>query len=219
MSADDARSRAAAHEAFEQIALPFLPDVARFALSLARNRDDADDIVQETFLRAQRSWHTFQLDADPRRWLFTIARNVFLRSRERAQRQVATADDTELETLAAVNLHVGLQRDSAEDLLTRLDVQPALERAMADLSPEYRVAVALVDLEELSYEEAAAVAQVPIGTIRSRLYRGRRLLQESLVTQARDAGIIPLASRSSDESMPGISAAGGPARPTQPGAR
>jgi RNA polymerase sigma-70 factor (ECF subfamily) len=76
------------HERFEAEALPYIDDVYRFALSLTRDAADADDVVQETFLRAYRSWHTFQPGSDARRWLFTITRNVFLRSRERERRHV-----------------------------------------------------------------------------------------------------------------------------------
>ncbi|HWG52022.1 MAG TPA: sigma-70 family RNA polymerase sigma factor [Gemmatimonadaceae bacterium] len=177
---------------FTREALPWLDDVFRFALSMTRNAADADDVVQETFLRAYRSWHTYQSGSDCRKWLFTICRNVFLRSREREVHKVEYGgSDAELETLVAVRMSTPLIQAGEDDLFSRLDVGPAIRQAIARLPDVFRSAVQLVDVEEMSYEEAAAILVVPVGTIRSRLFRGRRLLQEMLITHARDAGIVP----------------------------
>lgn len=182
---------------FEREALPWLDDVYRFALSMSRNEPDADDIVQETFLRAYRSWHTFEAGSDCRKWLFTICRNVFLRSRERERRRVDHGgDDAQLETLAAVRLTATLREGGYDDLFAQLDLAPALDRAIGELPEVFRSAVVLVDVEGLSYEAAASILSVPIGTVRSRLFRGRRLLQEALMLHARDAGLL----RRADES-------------------
>jgi RNA polymerase sigma-70 factor (ECF subfamily) len=181
--------------AFERDVLACLPDVARFARSLARDPADADDLVQETFLRAYRAYHTFRPGADARRWLFAICRNVFLRQRERAARFVEADGDPELDALAAAVDHASAVRDSHGDaldrLLDRLDVGPAIERAIEELAAPFRLVVVLVDVEGQSYEEAAAVAGVPVGTVRSRLFRARRLLQARLLAHARDAGLGP----------------------------
>jgi len=177
---------------FEREALPWLDDVFRFALSMTRNQADADDVVQETFLRAYRSWHTYQPGSDCRKWLFTICRNVFLRSRERESNKVEYGgNDAELETLVAVRMSTPLIQAGDDDLFSRLDVGPAIRQAIARLPAVFRSAVQLVDVEEMSYEEAAAILTVPVGTIRSRLFRGRRLLQEMLINHARDAGLVP----------------------------
>ncbi len=175
--------------AFEQEVLRFLPDVVRFARSLARETADADDLVQETYLRAFRARHTFQPDAGTRQWLFTICRNVFLRTLERDKRLTQPEDEAELETLASVALHREARSGGYEDVFSRLDFGPALERAMAKLPEQFRVAFALVDIGDLSYAEAAESLGVPVGTVRSRLFRARRELQESLIDFARDAGI------------------------------
>ncbi|MFI5248901.1 MAG: sigma-70 family RNA polymerase sigma factor [Gemmatimonadales bacterium] len=173
---------------FEREALPWLDDVYRFALSLTRNEADADDIVQETYLRAYRSWHTFERGSDARRWLFTICRNAFLRTRERARHQVEL-EDGDVEAVASeVAEHTGASSGD-EQLLTRLDLGPALSDALARLAEPFRSAVTLVDVEDQSYEAAAEILGVPIGTVRSRLFRGRRLLQQMLTEYARDAGI------------------------------
>jgi RNA polymerase sigma-70 factor (ECF subfamily) len=172
---------------FEAEALPFLDDVYRFALSLTRDAADADDVVQETFLRAYRSWHTFQQGSDARRWLFTITRNVFLRSRERERRHV-DLEDGDLEALSSFAAQSDVMRDGADQILSRIDLGPALGRALAELDEPFKSTVLLVDLEDQSYEAASEILGIPIGTVRSRLFRGRRLLQEKLMTYARDAG-------------------------------
>jgi RNA polymerase sigma-70 factor, ECF subfamily len=179
--------------AFERDVLALLPDVARFARSLARDAADADDLTQETILQAYRGYHTFRAGSDVRRWLFTICRNAFLRGRRRDARLVETerGDEAELESYAAAFGHALAERRGEAQLLDRIDVGPAIRRAMDALPPAFRVAVALVDVEGLSYEEVAAVEGVPIGTVRSRLFRVRRLLQERLLEHARDAGLAP----------------------------
>src|ERR1043165_10187706 len=99
-----------AESAFELEALPWIDDVYRFALSLTRDESDADDVVQDTFLRAFRSWHTYLPGSDCRRWLFTICRNVFLRSRERA-RPMVELDAPEVDAMAVRSLHSNAGRD------------------------------------------------------------------------------------------------------------
>jgi RNA polymerase sigma-70 factor, ECF subfamily len=184
---------------FEREALPWLDDVYRFALSLTRNEADADDVVQETYLRAYRSWHTFERGSDARRWLFTICRNAFLRTRERARHQVEL-EDGDVESVA----HNVSQADGTvtgdERLLTRLDLAPALSGALDRLQEPFRSAVLLVDVEDQSYEAASEILGVPIGTVRSRLFRGRRLLQSMLANYAHDAGFATAKPRQSDAS-------------------
>lgn len=183
---------------FEREALPWLDDVHRFALAMTRDAADADDVVQETYLRAYRSWHTFEPGSDCRRWLFAICRNVFLRTRERERRHV-DVEDAELESLAAAALHASIRQGGYDDMWTRIDLGPAIAQAIADLPDVFRSAVTLVDVEGESYDTAAEILGVPVGTVRSRLFRGRRLLQEALVVYARDAGLIPADNDSSTE--------------------
>jgi RNA polymerase sigma-70 factor (ECF subfamily) len=176
---------------FERDALTCLPDVARFARSLTRHESAADDLVQETFLRAYRGYASFQQGADMRRWLFSICHHAFLRIEEREQRMVLSSDggDAELETMGAVMSHVAAQRTGLDAYVCSIDIGPAIRVAIEQLAAPYRLAVTLVDVEGLSYEEAAAVAEVPVGTIRSRLFRARRLLQDQLFEYARDLGV------------------------------
>jgi RNA polymerase sigma-70 factor, ECF subfamily len=180
---------------FEREALPWLDDVYRFARSMTHDEADADDLVQETYLRAYRAWETFEPGSDCRRWLFTICRNVFLRTREREARQVDTGgDDAVLETMAAVREASPFATSNSDAIFTRIDLLPAIQKAIDALPDVFRMAVVLVDVEGQSYEEAATVLGVPIGTVRSRLFRGRRILQHALIDYARDAGIAGTAS-------------------------
>jgi RNA polymerase sigma-70 factor (ECF subfamily) len=172
---------------FEREALPWLEDVHRYAFKLTGSTADADDLTQTTYLNALRGWHTFRAGSDVRRWLFAICRNAYFKGRPRREQLIPT-EDTELESLAAVTE----SGRAAEALaaLDQIDLGPAIDAEIAKLPEAFREAVLMVDVEGLSYEEAAVQAGVPVGTVRSRLYRGRRLLQHALITRAEDAGLI-----------------------------
>jgi RNA polymerase sigma-70 factor (ECF subfamily) len=181
---------AASLETFDVAAMACLSHVARFALSLTRAQAEADDLVQETYLRAFRSRHTFQQNGDMQRWLFTICKHAFLRQRERSAREpLALADDPTDDTREAVVFHNRLVASGDVALLDRVDLAPAIARALGRLSASLRTAVVLVDVEGYGYSEAAEIMQVPIGTVRSRLFRARRVLQELLWEYAKDAGL------------------------------
>ena len=186
--ADSRESGTSKDDSFARDALPWMDDVYRFALSLTRDPNDAQDIVQETYLRAYRSWHTFEPGSDCRRWLFTICRNAFLRSRQQTRHQV-DAIDGDAEALASAREHSEMIADGTDQLLSTVDLGPALGRALADLDEPFRSAVQLVDIEDQSYEAAAEILGVPIGTVRSRLFRARRQMQQKLRAHARDAGL------------------------------
>jgi len=176
------------HDAeFQAIALPLLPAVTRVARALVRDDADADDLVQETFLRAYRYWHTFDKSTDCRRWLSAICRNALYDMRRR-ERHVTAVEDAELESLAAARLHKAAVTAGLGDMYDRLDLGPAIMKAIAALDPVFREVVELSDVEGHSYEEIAVALDIPIGTVRSRLYRGRRHLQEDLMVYALDAG-------------------------------
>jgi len=185
---------AEARSEFEKQVLPWMPDVYRFALSLTREPAEAEDLLQETYLRAFRSWQTFQPGSDARRWLFTICRNAFLRQRERQRREVVE-EEGDLDGSASFLLHARMQSDGSDRILSRVDLAPALNAALAELPEPFRSTVILVDVEDQSYEEASEILGVPIGTVRSRLFRGRRQLQEKLIEYAKDAGFAAAATR------------------------
>lgn len=173
---------------FERLAMPCLGDIARFARSLTRDAARADDLVQETYLQALRGWHTFRPDADIKRWLMAVCHHAFVRGTKREARYVeAPDDDPELESLATARAHYAAHA-AIGAIIDQMDLGPAIDRAMTTLPEHFRGAVVLVDVEGQSYEEAAAILGVAVGTVRSRLFRGRRLLQDLLFEYARDAG-------------------------------
>jgi RNA polymerase sigma-70 factor (ECF subfamily) len=182
------RRSPARDKAFAELALPHLEYVTRVARALTRDESDAEDLVQETFLRAYRYWDSFQPGTDCRRWLAQICRNVMVDSQRRARLEDAV-DDAELESLAAVQMHQAALAAGLGDMYTRLDLGPAILDAIARLEPIFRDVIVLSDIEELPYDEIAKQLEIPLGTVRSRLYRGRRHLQEQLLVYALDAGL------------------------------
>jgi RNA polymerase sigma-70 factor (ECF subfamily) len=157
---------------------------------MTRDEADAEDVVQDTYLRALRSWQTFVPESDCRRWLFTICRNVFLRSRERAARSV-NFDVTELDSVIGDGsvTRPWEERPGISGDFTTVDVWPAIHHAVSRIPEPFRSAIVAVDIEDESYETAAQRLGVPIGTVRSRLFRGRRLLQDHLRSHALDLGV------------------------------
>lgn len=175
-------------ERFRDEALPQMTAVANFALSLTHDESEADDLVQDTFLNAYRSWDQYVAGTECRAWLFTICRHAWIRRNKRAEREVPHSD-ADLEALGAAALHAGAEQSGLGDLFERHDIHQALSRGLDALPDAFREVVVLVDLEDQSYDDAARVLGVPMGTVRSRLFRARRLLQEQLIEHARDAGL------------------------------
>lgn len=175
-------------------ALPWLDAVFRFTLRLtAGNRAEADDIVQEAFLRAYRHWHTFERGTSARAWLFTIARNVFLRSRERQARIPETLEselDFDVSAVSARDVLRDFVEHDPENRFFSSFIDEEVTRAVEQLPPDFREVVVLSDIEGLNYAEIADIVDVPLGTVKSRLYRGRRLLQHALYDYAIEMGYL-----------------------------
>lgn len=167
-----------------------LDSVYRFALQLTRDPVDADDLVQDTFLRAYRSRHQYQLGTNCTAWLFTICHNLWKQKSQREARMTACGAQ-ELDELATGRDQGGMLEPNVRRLMELPEFDVVLERALRELPDVYRTPVVIVDVEDQSYESAAAILEVPIGTVRSRLFRGRRLLQRELMDYAEDAGLIP----------------------------
>jgi len=175
----------------EQDLLAALNAVHRFALQLARDSARAEDLVQETYLKAWTHRDQFQPGTSCRAWLFTICRNAFLKGEARTLRETPT-EDAELEALGAAAVHASVQAtDPTGAVFERTELDAAVQQALAKLPVEYRTVVSLVDIEDQSYAAAAGILGVPVGTVRSRLFRGRRLLQQHLLAYAQDAGLLP----------------------------
>jgi RNA polymerase sigma-70 factor (ECF subfamily) len=181
------RASARLSERFAAEALPHLPSVGRFARMMAGNEADADDLVQETFLRAFRAWAGFRPGGTCRNWLFAICRNVYLSEASRRSRTMPLEDPEADAPAAAVLYRAAVQRGS-ERIHDHVDFGPAVRTALLALPWTARSVILLVDVQDRSYEEAAAELGIPVGTVRSRLSRGRRVLQQSLLAFAEDAG-------------------------------
>lgn len=180
------------HALFEQWALPHKDYIYTACLYLTRNKEEAEDLFQETYLRAFRFFHQFTPGTNCRAWLLTIMHNAFKNRYPQHLRAVRTLEFNEAareyEKKLLADGEAG-RDDPAEMLLSRL-LDSEIVDALRALPEEYRSTLLLVDIEELTYEEAAAVLECPIGTIRSRLSRARRLLQAALATYARERGLM-----------------------------
>ena len=179
---------------FEETALEYLTPLFNLALNLTRNRKDAEDLVQETYLRAYRFFGSYQPGTHIKAWLFRILRNTFI-NRYRAQKVRPDEVDFSKVELAYERVvdEQFLQANrpvSPEDALMNGVLDEEIETAMARLPEEYRSVVIMALVEDLSYKEIASALSIPLGTVMSRLHRGRKMLQNQLLEYARKKGIL-----------------------------
>jgi RNA polymerase sigma-70 factor, ECF subfamily len=166
---------------FEQVALPHLDAVYSAALRLTHNRDDANDLVQETILRSFRFFHQFAEGTNCRAWLLTILYNNFRdRYRQNGREHPCTSGEIE-EELETHTLLADMSFSNPEELLADRMLGRRIERALDQLPEEFREALILVDVQELNYQEVADVLSVPLGTVKSRVSRARALMRSALV--------------------------------------
>jgi RNA polymerase sigma-70 factor (ECF subfamily) len=177
-----ARTELDAEQAFAQYVLPEVDTLYRVALSLTRNHADAEDLVQDTLVRAYRSIDRFD-GRHPRAWLFTIVRNTHINRQRRRRPELLHDPDATLARLESTESAGG----NAEDRVMDQTFEAVVESSLRDLSPRYRQVIELVDIDGLTYEEAADTLGVPVGTVMSRLHRARRHMRNQLA----EAGVAP----------------------------
>jgi RNA polymerase sigma-70 factor, ECF subfamily len=168
---------------FEEEALAHADQLYRIALRLSGSQQAAEELVQETYLRAFRSWQSYRPGSNLAAWLATILRNVFLDEARRQQRRPAQESFEDTTEYYLYNQLAGSGGEPQEAVLNRLAGGAILE-ALGDVPPAFREVVVLVDIGDFSYQEAADILGVPIGTVMSRLHRGRRALKQSLAQRA-----------------------------------
>ncbi len=179
---------------FESVVLPLGGTLYGAAMKLTRDTAEAEDLVQDTMVRAFRFWDTFQRGTNIKAWLFTILRNTFINGYHRKGRARAFASDVEAQVLAlgpAVAVaNTTSQPLGPEEAVSGQATQMRIREALDMLPPDYRLAVTLADLEGFSYKEISEAMGCPIGTVMSRIYRGRKAMHKLLLPHAIESGLI-----------------------------
>ncbi|NLI04738.1 MAG: sigma-70 family RNA polymerase sigma factor [Actinomycetaceae bacterium] len=175
---------------FERDAMPYLDQLYGAAMRLTRNPQDAEDLVQETYAKAFAAFHQYKPGTNLKAWLYRILNNTFISHYRKLQRRPKEADAGEAEDWheyrAASHDSTGMKSAEVEALENLPDEE--IREALESLDPDRRTAVYLADVEGFSYQEIADIMQTPIGTVMSRLSRGRKQLRENLAEYARDLG-------------------------------
>jgi RNA polymerase sigma-70 factor, ECF subfamily len=165
---------------FEELAMPLFDQLYNFAHWLTQNRDEAEDLVQETYAKALRGFPSFQPGTNFRAWMYRILRNTFLTSRTGLKATSTVPLDTEEDTV-----ELAVETETPESILINRNSSQLVQTAIDDLPIHYREILLLCEVEEMSYQELAETLSIPIGTVMSRLSRARRSLREALQLRLR----------------------------------
>lgn len=187
----DAQDNADAQVLFEEQAMPFIDQLYGAALRMTKNPSDAQDLVQETFVKAFAAFNSFQQGTNLKAWLYRILTNTFINSYRKKQREPyqGTIDELEDWQLGGAESRTATSSRSAE--AEAIDHLPdsTVKDALQSIPEDFRLAVYFADVEGFSYQEIADIMKTPVGTVMSRLHRGRRMLRELLTDYARERGI------------------------------
>jgi RNA polymerase sigma-70 factor (ECF subfamily) len=178
------------HSEFEAEALPHMDVLYNFALRTTGNEDDARDLLQETYLKAYRFWDKYEKGTNIRAWLFRIMKNSYI---NRYRKETKEPDKVDYDDIENFYNSIRAEHTDPNDLQAKLFdnmLSDEVAKALESIPEDFRTVVILCDIEGLTYEEIAEFVEVPIGTVRSRLHRGRKLLQAKLFDYARSQGFL-----------------------------
>jgi RNA polymerase sigma-70 factor (ECF subfamily) len=177
---------------FTQDAMQHAGQLYSAAMRMTRNRADAEDLVQETYLRAYKGFHGYEEGTNLRAWLFRILTNTYINTYRSKQRRVQETELNDVEDLYLYRRisNVDQASRSAEDTLFDLFTDDEVKAALEALPENFRMPVLLADVEEFSYKEIAEMLDIPIGTVMSRLHRGRKAMQKALIDFATERGLL-----------------------------
>jgi RNA polymerase sigma-70 factor (ECF subfamily) len=183
-----------AREDFTNDAMQYAPQLFATALRMTRNKADAEDLVQETFLKGWRAFDSYQQGTNLRAWLFRIMTNTFINKYNSQQRRPQETELDEVEELYLFRRMGAFDQSkmthSAEDQMLELFTDDEVKNAIEELPETFRIPVLLSDVEGFSYKEIAEMLEVPIGTVMSRLHRGRKAMQKMLYEYAKERGLV-----------------------------
>jgi RNA polymerase sigma-70 factor (ECF subfamily) len=175
---------------FENETVPHQDALYNYALKIARNADDAQDLLQETYYKAFKNYHQFENGTNSKAWMFMILKNTFINNYRKIKREPAKLDYDEIE-----DIYENIKSDQAKDNNLDLDfyndlLDDDLSAALSKIPSKMKEVFLLCDLEGYTYEEIAEITDIPIGTVRSRLHRARKLLQDELFGYAKENGYL-----------------------------
>lgn len=175
-------------EDFKKDALPHIGILYNYAFKMTGSQDDANDLLQETYLRAYRFFHKFEKGTNCKAWLFRIMKNLFINNYRKTQKTPGQVDYDEIENFFETIKSDRLDTADLQEKVFNNLLDDEVTRALNSLQDDFKTVIILCDLEGLSYEEIADFVQCPIGTVRSRLHRARKLLAQKLYTYAKQKG-------------------------------
>jgi RNA polymerase sigma-70 factor, ECF subfamily len=177
-------------EQFEELSLPYLDRMYGAALRYTRNPADAEDLVQETFAKAYSAFHQYEPGTNIRAWLYRILTNTYINLYRKRQRRPPEHPQEEIDEFSLYDWLGGVGASAEREVLEAITADE-IKDALANLPEPFRLAVYLADVEGFSYKEIAKIMDTPVGTVMSRLHRGRKQLQKALADYARRRGIVP----------------------------